>query len=91
MPGELRNGLKKQATTQATNYAHLQKIITELDQYIKKEENHVTRRAMIELRARVQVVTFELTPLFAEALAYIKEHAICVAIQQYLDTRMLGG
>ncbi len=54
-------------------------------------KNQHTLKSLIELRAIVQVETFKLTLLFAEALHYIKRHTVCVDIQQYLDTRVLGG
>lgn len=48
-------------------------------------------KSLVELRAQVQVQPFILTPLFSEALDYIRANSVCVDIQQYLDTRVLGG
>ncbi|STY29928.1 Uncharacterised protein [Legionella wadsworthii] len=48
-------------------------------------------KSLITLRALVQVQTFKLTPLFSKALNYLKKNTVCVNIQQYLDTRVLGG
>ncbi|KTD01763.1 hypothetical protein OQJ19_12275 [Fluoribacter gormanii] len=63
------------------------------EKYTQEEhvENLHMLKSLIELRAIVQVQPFELTPLFAAAFEYIKRHTICVDIQQYLDTRVLGG
>ncbi|MCE0724471.1 hypothetical protein [Legionella resiliens] len=54
-------------------------------------KNQHLLKSLIELRAVVQVETFKLTLLFDEALQYIKKNTICVDIQQYLETRVLGG
>lgn len=48
-------------------------------------------KSLISLRALVQVQPFKLTPLFSKALNYLKKNTVCVDIQQYLDTRVLGG
>ncbi|WP_454781854.1 hypothetical protein [Legionella sp. WA2022007384] len=67
--------------------------LVSLEKYTKKEhvESLHLLKSLIELRALVQVQTFKLTSLFAEAFEYIKRNTICVDIQQYLDTRVLGG
>ncbi|MCW8408151.1 hypothetical protein OQJ13_04100 [Legionella sp. PATHC035] len=107
LSAELCSWLHDQMVTKGKNSVRLHKIVVELDNQIetmKKEiltsrnktaENQVKQqnrlRSLVELRALVQVQTFELCPLFTEALEYIKKNSICVDIQQYLDTRVLGG
>lgn len=104
---ELCSWLHDQMVTKGKNSVRLHKIVVKLDNQIeamKKEvqtsrnktiENQVKQqnrlKSLMELRAIVQVQTFELSPLFTEALEYIKNNSICVDIQQYLDTRVLGG
>lgn len=39
----------------------------------------------------MQAQTFELTPLFAQAVAYANKNAKCINIKQYLDARAAGG
>ncbi|QMT60944.1 hypothetical protein [Legionella sp. PC997] len=105
LSSEVRGCLHKLILMQQSNAVCLKNIVTELDRQIeiqKKEvslekhtelrvENLHSLKSLIELRALVQVQTFKLTPLFAEAFEYIKRNTICVDIQQYLDTRVLGG
>lgn len=90
LTAELLNRLKEHVTMEGINSIRLQKIITELDDRIEilnkrinapastgKVEQvimHHWRKSLIELRARVQVQVFELTPLFTEALDYIKKN-----------------
>lgn len=94
---ELRGWLQAQILTVGSNAARLQKIVAEFDRQIEagKKDQQVTNlhllKSLIELRAMVQVQTFELTSLFTTALEYIKKNTVCVDIQQYLDTRVLGG
>ncbi len=97
LSSELRDWLQAQILTVESNAARLQKSVAELDRQIeavKKDRqgaNRLLLKSLIELRAMVQVQTFELTPLFTAALEYIKKNTVCVDIQQYLDTRVLGG
>ncbi|CAM3137629.1 Uncharacterised protein [Legionella steigerwaltii] len=104
---ELCGWLQEQILTEGNNSTHLHKIVVELDRQIEaakrslrdsfgesKERqvtNQNTLKSLIELRAMVQVKPFELTPLFIDAFAYLKKNTLCVDIQQYLDTRVLGG
>lgn len=101
----LRGWLHEQILIEKSNAMRLQTIIGKLDQQIKEAKKNLQQnrakesqakkqhllKSLIELRAIVQVQTFELTLLFTEALYYIKKNTICVDIQQYLDTRVLGG
>ncbi|MBN9225805.1 MULTISPECIES: hypothetical protein [Legionella] len=97
LPAELRRWLQEHILIAGTHSVRLKKIVAELDRHIEahpkerqvREQN--TFRTLIELRAMVQVIPFELTPLFREACAYLKKNTLCVDIQQYLDTRVLGG
>ncbi|KTC80319.1 hypothetical protein Lche_2339 [Legionella cherrii] len=104
---ELCSWLQDQMVTKGKNSVRLHNIVVELDNQMEamKKEAHTSRnktaenqvkqqnrlKSLMELRAMVQVKTFELSPLFTEALEYIKKNSICVDIQQYLDTRVLGG
>ncbi|ETO93982.1 hypothetical protein [Legionella oakridgensis] len=100
---EFQDWLKQQIDEEGNNSVRLQAIVAELDHQIEvikavepssREEQgrkQAMLKSLVELRAIVQVQTFELTPLFEEAFAYVKENTKHVDIQQYLDTRALGG
>ncbi len=96
---ELTEQLHHVCIKETNNSRRLKEIITLIDleiqttkkYYVNSINNQNHLRSLIELRAAVQVKTFERTPLFAEALAYITRNTKCVDIQQYLDTRVLGG
>ncbi|CEG57165.1 hypothetical protein [Legionella fallonii] len=88
--------LKILSIDETNNSTRLKTIITRIDREIRaakkdaiSNQNHL--KTLIELRATIQVRTFKCTSLFAEALEYIKRNTKCVDIQQYLDTRVLGG
>ncbi|KTD74166.1 hypothetical protein [Legionella tucsonensis] len=105
LSSELRGWLQEQVLTKESNAMRLQIIIARLDHQIEDVKKNLQQKhakesqankqhrlkSLIELRAGVQVQTFELTLLFTEALHYIKKNTVCVDIQQYLDTRVLGG
>ncbi|KTD40465.1 hypothetical protein [Legionella parisiensis] len=104
LPTALRGWLQEHLTEES-NAMRLETIIAKLDQQIEEAKKNLQQdhakesqakkqhllKSVIELRAIVQVQTFELTLLFTEALHYIKKNTICVDIQQYLDARVLGG
>ncbi|KTD13720.1 hypothetical protein Lgra_0855 [Legionella gratiana] len=91
LPNEFRINLKEIAGDEDTNAARLHHLVDAIDAQKEKEQNDSVKKSLVELRALIQVQTFELTPLFTEAFEYIKTNAKRVDIQQYLDTRAAGG
>lgn len=83
--------LKNRINVEDTNAKCLHRIINAIDEQKENEKNEHIRKSLSELRAQIQVQTFELTPLFAEAFAYAKENSKCIDIKQYLDSRAAGG
>ncbi|KTD53668.1 hypothetical protein Lsan_4078 [Legionella santicrucis] len=91
LPNNFQKILKKIINDENTNSKCLHDVINTIDEQKENEKNAHVRKSLIELRALIQVQTFELTPLFAKAFTYIIENTKCVDIQQYLDTRAVGG
>ncbi|VEB33960.1 Uncharacterised protein [Legionella sainthelensi] len=91
LPNDFRKTLKKIIHDENTNATCLHSMIKAIDEQKENEKNDHVRKSLIELRARMQVQIFKLTPLFAEAFEYIKKNSKCVDIKQNLDTRAAGG
>jgi hypothetical protein len=87
----IKDNLLDVLNAEGSNAEHLRRIIELIDGKLENESNSEVKKALVELRAIVQVRTFSLTPLFAEAFQHIKANTKLVDIQQYLDTRAAGG
>jgi len=86
--------LKNEATSVNQNSLRLKNIINEINLAIAlalSEGKANEHKALLQLRAMFQVQTFKKTPLFAKALKHIQQNTKAVDVQQYLDTRVLGG
>ncbi|KTC82740.1 hypothetical protein [Legionella cincinnatiensis] len=91
LPDNFQKILKKIIKDKNTNAQCLRDIINAIDEQKENEKNDHGRKSLIELRALMQAQTFELTPLFAQAVAYTNKNAKCINIKQYLDARAAGG
>jgi len=80
------NGIEK-----LDNQVLLRNMILKIDDALNKETDTTKRKALYQLRASLQVETFALTELYQEAVQYIVDNHEIVELEQYLDTRALGG
>ncbi|MFI5407338.1 MAG: hypothetical protein ACHQ1D_12615, partial [Nitrososphaerales archaeon] len=100
MPDEFKKFYDDTVQPRGTNSKCLEALVGEIDRQIGEirklpATEQATKQNILQslavFRAQIQVKSFELTPLFIEAFEYVKQNTKCVDIQQYLDTRVLGG
>ncbi|MGL5742049.1 MAG: hypothetical protein ACRCXC_05625 [Legionella sp.] len=70
---DFREILKEIIKSGRTNSERLQEIINTIDKEKDIQHDDQVKKIVLELRAAMQVQTFALTPLFAEAAQYIKK------------------
>ena len=75
----------------ATNTDILKRLIAAIDLRLSTLEAGVIKKDLYTLRAEIQVATFKLTQTYADALTFVKANTESCIIEQFLDTRALGG
>lgn len=76
---------------QSTNAEGLNELIGIIDEQLAGLNVDTNKSAIFSLRAEIQVATFKLTQTYTDALIFVKQNTKCCIIEQFLDTRALGG
>lgn len=79
-----------QTETDKSNHAKLSKLINEIDLVLRSPDLR-EKKELYSLKASLQVETFKLTKGYSQAVIFTKANSVEVELEQYLDTRALGG
>jgi hypothetical protein len=84
--------LKLREITQSDkiNHEKLRELIEQINLVLDSSESLV-KKELNSLKASLQVETFKLTEGYTKAVEFTKENSVEVELEQYLDTRALGG
>lgn len=83
--------LKAKVMLPALNSLRLKAMVDILDNCLLDSSNHMFRRVILQLRARLQWVCFKMSSLYSESLQLVQHHSVMMQIPMFLDCRVLGG